>query len=174
MPISSIQATVARLSIRPPSLESDQDPNQDPMQDPMPCVPTGLEPDLVLLQDLQAPPTDTVTASVSPPISCPASPGKMHSPSVPNHQGNGFEGSTPILVSNNHVAPEAAPPAPSSLDLLASLTPEAFTLDKGCRGKQRISKQSFFQAQEGQGLQGPPNGDDPLSTLDPLWTLNKS
>lgn len=171
MPISSIQATVARLSIRPPSVESDQEPNQDPM----PSVAAGLEPDLPLLQDFQAPsPTDTVTASLSPPISCPASPGKIQSPSPPNHQGNGFEGSTPMVVSNNHTAPEAAPPAPSSLDLLASLTPEAFTLDNGCRGKQRISKQSFFQAQEGQGLQGPPDGDDPLSTLDPLWTLNKS
>lgn len=170
MPISSIQATVARLSIRPPSVESDQDPNQDPML----AVASGLEPELALLQDLQAPsPTDTVT-TVSPPISCPASPGKMQSPSPPTHQGNGFEASTPMLVSNNHAAPEAAPPVPSSLDLLASLTPEAFTLDSGCRGKQRISKQSFFQAQEGQGLQGPPNGDDPLSTLDPLWTLNKS
>lgn len=172
MPISSIQATVARLSIRPPSVESDQDPNQDPM----PFVGAGLEPELAPLQDLQAPsPTDSVTASLSPPISCPTSPGKIQSPTLPNHQGNGFEASTPMLVSNNHVAPEAAPPAaPSSLDLLASLTPEAFTLDNGCRGKQRISKQSFFQALEGQGLQGPPNGDDPLSTLDPLWTLNKS
>ncbi|XP_053083928.1 tyrosine-protein phosphatase non-receptor type 23 isoform X2 [Pangasianodon hypophthalmus] len=171
MPISSIQATVARLSIRPPSAESDQDPNQDPML----SVAAGLEPEFSLVQDLQATsPTDTVPASLSPPISSPASPGKMQSPSPPNHQGNGFEGSTPMPVSNNHAAPEAAPPAPSSLDLLASLTPEAFTLDSGCRGKQRISKQSFFQAQDGQGLQGPPNGDDPLSTLDPLWTLNKS
>lgn len=173
MPISSIQATVARLSIRPPSTESDQDPNQDLQS--MPSVAAGLEPELSLVQDLQAAsPTDTVPASLSPPLSCPASPGKMPSPSPPNHPGNGFEGSTALPVSNNHPAPEVAPPAPSSLDLLASLTPEAFTLDNGCRGKPRISKQSFFQAQEGQGLQGPPNGDDPLSTLDPLWTLNKS
>ncbi|XP_053467196.1 tyrosine-protein phosphatase non-receptor type 23 isoform X4 [Ictalurus furcatus] len=171
MSISSIQATVARLSIRPPSVESDQDPNQDPT----PSVAAGLEPELALVQDLQAPSlTDAVPASLSPPISCPASPGKMQSPSPPHHQGNGFDGSTPMPISNNHAAPEEPPPAPSSLDLLASLTPEAFTLDNGCRGKQRISKQSFFQAQEGQGLQGPPTGDDPLSTLDPLWTLNKS
>lgn len=171
MPISSIQATVARLSIRPPSVESDPDPNQDPVL----SVAAGLEPEMALVQDLQAPsPTDTVPASLSPPISCPTSPGKMQTPSPSTHQGNGFEGSTPMPVSNNHAAPEAAPPALSSLDLLASLTPEAFTLDSGCRGKQRINKQSFFQAQEGQGLQGPPSGDDPLSTLDPLWTLNKS
>ncbi|KAF4076163.1 hypothetical protein AMELA_G00227140 [Ameiurus melas] len=171
MSISSIQATVARLSIRPPSVESDQDQNQDPT----PAVVEGLEPELALVQDLQAPSLiDAFPASLSPPISCPASPGKMQSPSPPHHQGNGFDGSTPIPISNNHAAPEEPPPAPSSLDLLASLTPEAFTLDNGCRGKQRISKQSFFQAQEGQGLQGPPTGDDPLSTLDPLWTLNKS
>ncbi|TSK20078.1 Tyrosine-protein phosphatase non-receptor type 23 [Bagarius yarrelli] len=171
MPISSIQATVARLSIRPPSVESDQDPNQDPVA----CVAAGLEPELALVQDLQAfSPSDTIPASLSPPISCPTSPVKMLSPSPPNYQGNGFEGSTIMPVSNNHAALEATLPAPSSLDLLASLTPEAFTLDSGCRGKQRISKQSFFQAQEGQGLQGPSNQDDPLSTLDPLWTLNKS
>lgn len=170
MPISSIQATVARLSIRPPSVESDQDPNQDPM----PSIAAGLEPNVTLVQDLQASLTDAVPASLSPPISCPTSPGKMQSPSPPNHLGNGFEGPAPMPISDNHAAPEAAPPALSSLDLLASLTPEAFTLDNGCRGKQRISKQSFFQVQEGQGLQGPPNGDDPLSTLDPLWTLNKS
>ncbi|KAB5532835.1 hypothetical protein PHYPO_G00124720 [Pangasianodon hypophthalmus] len=89
MPISSIQATVARLSIRPPSAESDQDPNQDPML----SVAAGLEPEFSLVQDLQATsPTDTVPASLSPPISSPASPGKMQSPSPPNHQGNGFEG----------------------------------------------------------------------------------
>ncbi|KAI5092470.1 tyrosine-protein phosphatase non-receptor type 23 isoform X1, partial [Silurus meridionalis] len=171
MSISSIQATVARLSIRPPSLESEQDPNQDPM----PSIATGLEPELALVHDLQAPSlTDAFPASLSPPSSSPASPCKMQSPSPPNHQGNGFEGFAPMPVSNNHHAPEAAPPASSSLDLLASLTPEAFTLDSGCRGKPRINKQSFFLPQEGHGLQGPPNGDDPLSTLDPLWTLNKS
>ncbi|KAM9436144.1 tyrosine-protein phosphatase non-receptor type 23 isoform 2-T2 [Clarias gariepinus] len=171
MPISSIQATVARLSIRPPSADSDQDPNQDLMA----SVGTGPEPELALAQDLQAlPPIDTVPASLSPPLSCPTSPGKMQSPSPPNHQENEFDASTQLPVSNSNAAPEAAPPALSSLDLLASLTPEAFTLDTGCRSKPRISKQSFFQAQEGQGLQGPPNGDDPLSTLDPLWTLNKS
>ncbi|GAA6083853.1 tyrosine-protein phosphatase non-receptor type 23 isoform X1 [Tachysurus ichikawai] len=171
MSISSIQATVARLSIRPPSVESDQDPNQDLM----PSVAAGLEPKLALVQDLEDPSLgDTLPVSLSPPISCPTSPCKMQSPSPPSHQGNVFEGSTPMPVANNHSAPEAAPPAPSSLDLLASLTPEAFTLDNSSRGKQRISKQSFFQAQEGHGLQGPPNGDDPLSTLDPLWTLNKS
>uniref|UniRef100_A0A803YDT7 Protein tyrosine phosphatase non-receptor type 23 n=1 Tax=Meleagris gallopavo TaxID=9103 RepID=A0A803YDT7_MELGA len=82
--------------------------------------------------------------------------------------------------SSNHVeeipppAP-AAPPAPtSSLELLASLTPEAFTLDASLKGKQRMNKQNFLQAQTGEGLRAPRPSDDPLSMLDPLWTLNKS
>uniref|UniRef100_A0A671Q754 Tyrosine-protein phosphatase non-receptor type 23 n=1 Tax=Sinocyclocheilus anshuiensis TaxID=1608454 RepID=A0A671Q754_9TELE len=147
MPISSIQATVAKLSIRPPS---------DPL-----CY-------------------EAMPGSISPPLSCTSSPGKTQSPSPPSGQGNGFTGSTPASPVSNHqpsteVAPHApSPPTSSSLDLLASLTPEAFTLDSAHRGKQRISKQSFLQPQEGKGLQGPPEGDDPLSSLDPLWTLNKS
>uniref|UniRef100_A0A671Q483 Tyrosine-protein phosphatase non-receptor type 23 n=1 Tax=Sinocyclocheilus anshuiensis TaxID=1608454 RepID=A0A671Q483_9TELE len=150
MPISSIQATVAKLSIRPPS------PSQDPL-----CY-------------------EAMPGSISPPLSCTSSPGKTQSPSPPSGQGNGFTGSTPASPVSNHqpsteVAPHApSPPTSSSLDLLASLTPEAFTLDSAHRGKQRISKQSFLQPQEGKGLQGPPEGDDPLSSLDPLWTLNKS
>lgn len=66
-------------------------------------------------------------------------------------------------------------PAPtSSLELLASLTPEAFTLDASLKGKQRMNKQNFLQAQTGEGLRAPRPSDDPLSMLDPLWTLNKS
>uniref|UniRef100_A0AAY5F4T0 Tyrosine-protein phosphatase non-receptor type 23 n=1 Tax=Electrophorus electricus TaxID=8005 RepID=A0AAY5F4T0_ELEEL len=172
MPISSIQATIAKLSIRPPSIESEQEPGQE-------AIPSSLaepEPMMVPVQATEDPsPIDAVPASLSPPLSCASSPGKTPSPLPLSHHGSGFEGSTQALsVSNHHPAPEAAPPATSSLDLLASLTPEAFTLDSACRGKQRISKQSFLQPQEGQGLQGPPQGDDPLSALDPLWTLNKT
>uniref|UniRef100_A0A8C3LZM7 Tyrosine-protein phosphatase non-receptor type 23 n=1 Tax=Chrysolophus pictus TaxID=9089 RepID=A0A8C3LZM7_CHRPC len=82
--------------------------------------------------------------------------------------------------SSNHVEEvppptPAAPPAPtSSLELLASLTPEAFTLDASLKGKQRMNKQNFLQAQTGEGLRAPRPSDDPLSMLDPLWTLNKS
>uniref|UniRef100_A0A8C1N2H7 Tyrosine-protein phosphatase non-receptor type 23 n=1 Tax=Cyprinus carpio TaxID=7962 RepID=A0A8C1N2H7_CYPCA len=147
MPFSSIQATVAKLSIRPPS---------DPL-----CY-------------------EAMPGYISPPLSCTSSPGKTQLPSPPSGQGNGFSGSTPASpVSNLHPSTEAAHHAPSpstssSLDLLASLTPEAFNLDSAHRGKQRISKQSFLHPQEGKGLQGPPEGDDPLSSLDPLWTLNKS
>ncbi|XP_017593159.1 PREDICTED: tyrosine-protein phosphatase non-receptor type 23, partial [Corvus brachyrhynchos] len=70
----------------------------------------------------------------------------------------------------------AAPPASSSssLELLASLTPEAFSLDASLKGKQRMNKQNFLQAQPGEGLRGPRPSDDPLSMLDPLWTLNKA
>ncbi|NXH06625.1 PTN23 phosphatase, partial [Loxia leucoptera] len=72
--------------------------------------------------------------------------------------------------------PPAAPPASSSssLELLASLTPEAFSLDASLKGKQRMNKQNFLQAQPGEGLRAPRPSDDPLSMLDPLWTLNKA
>ncbi|NXS31768.1 PTN23 phosphatase, partial [Pomatostomus ruficeps] len=72
--------------------------------------------------------------------------------------------------------PPAGPPASSSssLELLASLTPEAFSLDASLKGKQRMNKQNFLQAQPGEGLRGPRPSDDPLSMLDPLWTLNKA
>uniref|UniRef100_A0A8C7HX11 Tyrosine-protein phosphatase non-receptor type 23 n=1 Tax=Oncorhynchus kisutch TaxID=8019 RepID=A0A8C7HX11_ONCKI len=113
MTISSIQATIAKLSIRPPSAT-------DPAMDPLEPAPATVTPD-------PAPPSG---------------------------------------------------PAPNSLELLASLTPEAFSMEGGgCKGKHRVTKQSFLQPAEGQGLhQGPSEegGDDPLSSLDPLWSLNKN
>uniref|UniRef100_A0A3P9Q668 Tyrosine-protein phosphatase non-receptor type 23 n=1 Tax=Poecilia reticulata TaxID=8081 RepID=A0A3P9Q668_POERE len=71
--------------------------------------------------------------------------------------------------------PASSAPAPSSLELLASLTPEAFSLEGGGRGKQRVTKQNFLQPAEGQGIHGTRGDDssDPLSSLDPLWSLNK-
>uniref|UniRef100_A0A8C2AVY6 Tyrosine-protein phosphatase non-receptor type 23 n=1 Tax=Cyprinus carpio TaxID=7962 RepID=A0A8C2AVY6_CYPCA len=149
MPISSIQATVAKLSIRPPSVDHEQEPGQDQMPSVSEAASTA-EPDST---DTSLQPSqdslcyEAMPDSLSPPLSCTSSPAVPHAPS---------------------------PPPSSSLDLLACLTPEAFTLDSAHRGKQRISKQSFLQPQEGKGLQGPPEGDDPLSSLDPLWTLNKS
>uniref|UniRef100_A0A7N8XVD9 Tyrosine-protein phosphatase non-receptor type 23 n=1 Tax=Mastacembelus armatus TaxID=205130 RepID=A0A7N8XVD9_9TELE len=110
MPISSIQATIAKLSIRPPSAT---DPAMEAsFPEPAP--------------------------SLSPP-------------------------------------PASFAPAPSSLELLASLAPEAFSMEGGGRGKQRVTKQSFLQPAEGQGLHGTRGneGNDPLSSLDPLWSLNK-
>ncbi|XP_052000515.1 tyrosine-protein phosphatase non-receptor type 23-like [Xyrauchen texanus] len=182
MPISSIQATVAKLSIRPPSVDHEQDPTQDqmPSASEVPSI-LDQEPTDMSLQPSQDPLSyETMPDSISSPLSCSSSPGKTQSPSTPSGQGNGFTGSTPASpILNDHQSTEAAHPAPSSptsssLDLLASLTPEAFTLDSSHRGKQRINKQSFLHPQEGKGLQGPPEGDDPLSSLDPLWTLNKS
>ncbi|XP_051722470.1 tyrosine-protein phosphatase non-receptor type 23 isoform X1 [Ctenopharyngodon idella] len=182
MPISSIQATVAKLSIRPPSIEHEQEPSQDQIPSASEAASIG-EPDPTdtSIQPSQDPLYyEVMPDSISPPLSCTSSPGKTQSPSPSSSHGNGFTGSTPASpVSNHHLSAEAAPCAPSpptssSLDLLASLTPEAFTLDSAHRGKQRFSKQSFLQPQEGKGLQGPPEGDDPLSSLDPLWSLNKS
>uniref|UniRef100_A0A671LPQ8 Tyrosine-protein phosphatase non-receptor type 23 n=1 Tax=Sinocyclocheilus anshuiensis TaxID=1608454 RepID=A0A671LPQ8_9TELE len=181
MPISSIQATVAKLSIRPPSVDHEQEPGQDQMPSVSEAASTA-EPDStdMSLQPSQDLLYEAMPDSLSPPLSCTSSPGKTQSPSPPSGEGNEFTGSTPASpVSNHHPSTEAAPHAPSpppssSLDLLASLSPEAFTLDSAHRGKQRINKQSFLQPQEGKGLQGPPEGDDPLSSLDPLWTLNKS
>ncbi len=181
MPISSIQATVAKLSIRPPSFDHELEPGQDQMPSVSEVVST-VEPDSthMTLQTSQDPLYEAMPDSISPPLSCTSSPGKTQSPSSPSGQGNGFTGSTPASpVTNHHPATEAvsqapSPPPSSSLDLLASLTPEAFNMDSANRGKQRISKQSFLQPQEGKGLQRTPEGDDPLSSLDPLWTLNKS
>ncbi|KAK7146978.1 hypothetical protein R3I94_009733 [Phoxinus phoxinus] len=182
MPISSIQATVAKLSIRPPSIDHEQELSQDQIPFASEAASIG-EPDHtdMPLQPSQDPLYyEAMPDSISPPLSCTSSPGKTQSPSPPSGHGNGFTGSTPVSpVSNHHPSTEAAPHAPSpptssSLDLLASLTPEAFTLDSAHRGKPRINKQSFLHPQEGKGLQGPPEGDDPLSSLDPLWTLNKS
>uniref|UniRef100_A0A674EKC7 Tyrosine-protein phosphatase non-receptor type 23 n=1 Tax=Salmo trutta TaxID=8032 RepID=A0A674EKC7_SALTR len=118
MTISSIQATIAKLSIRPPSAT---DPAMDPVLDI--GAPSGLE----------------------------------DQPFTP---------------------PTGLPPLSSPEKLLASLTPEAFSMEGGgCKGKHRVTKQSFLQPAEGQGLhQGPheEGGDDPLSNLDPLWSLNKN
>uniref|UniRef100_A0A673W1J9 Tyrosine-protein phosphatase non-receptor type 23 n=1 Tax=Salmo trutta TaxID=8032 RepID=A0A673W1J9_SALTR len=162
MTISSIQATIAKLSIRPPSAT-------DPAMDPVIEIgaPSGLEDqpfipatDLPLDREPAAAPardpspSETQPSFLSPPLS---SPEKVQSP-PPNAPPSG--------------------PAPNSLELLASLTPEAFSMEGGgCKGKYRVTKQSFLQPAEGQGLnQGPheDGGDDPLSCLDPLWSLNKN
>nr|XP_004662090.2 tyrosine-protein phosphatase non-receptor type 23 [Jaculus jaculus] len=143
VPISSIQATIAKLSIRPPGgLDSPA------ASLPGPAEPTGLPPANLPepTPDLSSPPP------LSPPL--PEAPQPEEEPPVPE-------------------APSLGPPS-SSLELLASLTPEAFSLDSSLRGKQRMSKQNFLQAHNGQGLMAAQPTDDPLSLLDPLWTLNKS
>lgn len=179
MPISSIQATIAKLSIRPPS-------TTDPAVDAgAPCGPE--EQAVTVLPDLDptgevSPPqdiTDQPPSSLSPPLS---SPTKACSPPP-----NGVDDAPPSTppTANHQPVPEAPPsispppassaPVPSSLELLASLAPEAFSMEGGGMGKHRVTKQSFLQPAEGQGLQGTwqNKGDDPLCSLDPLWSLNK-
>ncbi|XP_074168554.1 tyrosine-protein phosphatase non-receptor type 23 isoform X3 [Rhinolophus sinicus] len=144
VPISSIQATIAKLSIRPPGgLES-------PAAGlPGPEEPPGLPP-ASLPESTQLPPS---------------SPPRLSSP-VP-------EAPQPEEQQPDPEVPSLGPPS-SSLELLASLTPEAFSLDSSLRGKQRMSKQNFLQTHNGQGLRAAQPTDDPLSLLDPLWTLNKT
>ncbi|XP_069873806.1 tyrosine-protein phosphatase non-receptor type 23 isoform X2 [Dipodomys merriami] len=144
VPISSIQATIAKLSIRPPG--GSDPPAASP---PGPAEPPGL-PAAGLPEAAPALP------SSPPPLSSPL-------PELPQAEEQ------PPLPE----APSLGPPS-SSLELLASLTPEAFSLDSSLRGKQRMSKQNFLQAHNGQGLKAARPGDDPLSLLDPLWTLNKT
>ncbi|KAM6277362.1 tyrosine-protein phosphatase non-receptor type 23 isoform 3-T3 [Spheniscus humboldti] len=164
MPISSIQATIAKLSIKPAGAGGELGGGWVP--DPAPA------PDAA---DTEAPPVlpAGVMDAVGAPLPEPPPPG----PPVPEPPGD--------TESSNHVVenpeapggePAAPPAAPSSssLELLASLTPEAFSLDASLKGKQRMNKQNFLQAQTGEGLRGPRPSDDPLSMLDPLWTLNKT
>uniref|UniRef100_A0A672TK30 Tyrosine-protein phosphatase non-receptor type 23 n=1 Tax=Strigops habroptila TaxID=2489341 RepID=A0A672TK30_STRHB len=132
VPISSIQATIAKLSVRPGGASTEPGGGWGPEAPPL-HEPPG------------APESSNPTAE------------------------------TPGGVAVAVVAPPAtAPPSSSSLELLASLTPEAFTLDASLKGKQRMNKQNFLQAQPGEGLRAPRPSDDPLSLLDPLWTLNKA
>ncbi|XP_023681553.2 tyrosine-protein phosphatase non-receptor type 23 isoform X1 [Paramormyrops kingsleyae] len=175
MPISSIQATIAKLSIRPPSSSPEQGSilGSD--------LPGNLEPSSMTA--IHAPYTAPQPLSLSPPHSLsPSPPMKVQSPPPPTtEQGNSLDGSVnhlsgPTPAANHHPTPPqpTSSSSSSSLELLASLTPEAFTLDSSSRGKPRINKQSFLQPHNGQGLQRDPSGDDPLSSLDPLWTLNKT
>ncbi|KAG8521527.1 Tyrosine-protein phosphatase non-receptor type 23, partial [Galemys pyrenaicus] len=144
VPISSIQATIAKLSIRPPGgLEAPAASLPGPAESP------GLPPDSL-------PESTQLPSSSPPPLSSPL----LEAPQPEEEQ--------PVPE-----APTSGPPS-SSLELLASLTPEAFSLDSSLRGKQRMSKQNFLQAHNGQGLRAARPTDDPLSLLDPLWTLNKT
>lgn len=161
MPISSIQATIAKLSIRPPSATD---------------APFTVD-------DQIAAPFSDIYASLSDAPSDPA-----FSPPLSPPPPNGLDAASPCTPPSNHeplpeAVPSLSPPppavaaaAPSSLELLASLAPEAFSMEGGGKGKQRVTKQSFLAPAEGQGLHGQrgEEGDDPLSSLDPLWSLNKT
>ncbi|XP_054585600.1 tyrosine-protein phosphatase non-receptor type 23 isoform X2 [Eptesicus fuscus] len=144
VPISSIQATIAKLSIRPPG----------GLDSPVACLSGPVEPPGLLPASL--PESTQLPSSSPPPLSSPLT----ETPQPEEEQ--------PIPE-----VPSLGPPS-SSLELLASLTPEAFSLDSSLRGKQRMSKQNFLHAHNGQGLRAAQPTDDPLSLLDPLWTLNKT
>ncbi|KAM4821320.1 tyrosine-protein phosphatase non-receptor type 23 [Thomomys bottae] len=146
VPISSIQATIAKLSIRPAGAP-------DALAAPDASLPGPVE--TPALPPASLPEATPLPHSSPPPVSSPL-------PERPQP-----EEQQPLPE-----APASGPPS-SSLELLASLTPEAFSLDSSLRGKQRMSKQNFLQAHNGQGLKAEPS-DDPLSLLDPLWTLNKT
>uniref|UniRef100_F6Z3J4 Tyrosine-protein phosphatase non-receptor type 23 n=2 Tax=Equus caballus TaxID=9796 RepID=F6Z3J4_HORSE len=144
VPISSIQATIAKLSIRPPG----------GLDSPAASLPGPVEPPGPLPASL--PESTQLPSSSPPPLSSPL-------PEAPQPEE---EQPAPEV-------PSVGPPS-SSLELLASLTPEAFSLDSSLQRKQRMSKQNFLQAHNGQGLRAARPTDDPLSLLDPLWTLNKT
>ena len=151
MPISSIQATIAKLSIRPPGA-ADAAVEETEQGGALVYACPAVEP---------RPPS-----SFSPPLSSPQS--------APTSPANGLAASPPCCTPPPAAAPPLAAPAPSSLELLATLTPEAFSMEGGGKGKQRVTKQNFLQLAEGQGLWGRgEDGDDPLSSLDPLWSLGK-
>lgn len=161
VPISSIQATIAKLSIKPGGVSGE--PGGVWMPDPAP------PPDAVDMETTPALP-DGVTDGIGVPEPSPPQPPVPEPPADPESSNHVAE--TPEVPGGEPVPPPTAPL--SSLELLASLTPEAFTLDASLKGKQRMNKQNFLQAQPGEGLRGPRPSDDPLSMLDPLWTLNKT
>uniref|UniRef100_A0A8C0H4Z1 Tyrosine-protein phosphatase non-receptor type 23 n=1 Tax=Chelonoidis abingdonii TaxID=106734 RepID=A0A8C0H4Z1_CHEAB len=166
IPISSIQATIAKLSIKPPGGSPEPPPN---WQLPEPAaVPEAASPGAVPAAPAsvaqpslteQVPPT---SAELPPASSMPVPPPEAESSNCVEERPSREPSATSLA------------PSSSSLELLASLTPEAFSLDSSLRGKPRMNKQSFLQPQNGEGLRGPRPSDDPLSMLDPLWTLNKT
>uniref|UniRef100_A0A672KGB5 Tyrosine-protein phosphatase non-receptor type 23 n=1 Tax=Sinocyclocheilus grahami TaxID=75366 RepID=A0A672KGB5_SINGR len=130
MPISSIQATVAKLSIRPPSVDHEQESGQDQIPSVSEAAST-VEPDPteLSLQPSQDPLYEAMPGSISPPLSCTSSPGKTQSPSPPSGQGNGFTGSTP------HLHP--------------SKTTHAHTLDLSSQGKYSTENKKRRQGAKG-------------------------
>ncbi|XP_068091294.1 tyrosine-protein phosphatase non-receptor type 23 [Hyperolius riggenbachi] len=178
MPISSIQATIAKLSIKPSSgspeatnhsqsfpsaIVSDQASLELSQAFPSPI---SSQPDIAAQTHVEPAPSPIQPATNGPAPNIPAEVINHHAPV----SGEG------MLMPEVPTGPTAPPSSSSSLNLLASLTPEAFNLDSSQRGKQKMNKQSFLQPQNDGGLArgSKATGDDPLSMLDPLWTLNKT
>ncbi|XP_015263204.1 PREDICTED: LOW QUALITY PROTEIN: tyrosine-protein phosphatase non-receptor type 23, partial [Gekko japonicus] len=165
--------------------------HQDPQDLPEPPSAPAVENNAAVLQPPPAAPPpphpadddDGRSGSLeqAPPLSPPApgpQPTVENSHRVEDGGEEERESMKPLPLPEAPAVPVAPPSSSSSLELLASLTPEAFTLDNALKGRHRMSKQSFLQPQNGEGLRGTrPSGgddDDPLSLLDPLWTLNKT
>ncbi|XP_048366481.1 LOW QUALITY PROTEIN: tyrosine-protein phosphatase non-receptor type 23 [Sphaerodactylus townsendi] len=188
MPISSIQATIAKLSIRPPSGGSEPSANGQPSDSPpAPATEntTTLQPPPVALPypafaDYGRSGSLELASPLSPPAASAARPepaelsATMENSNHVEDEGEEDGESAKPLPGLEPVAAPVVAPSTSSLELLASLTPEAFTLDSSLKGRHKMSKQSFLQPQNGEGLRGTRPSDDPLSMLDPLWTLNKT
>ncbi|KAJ6655108.1 hypothetical protein lerEdw1_006012 [Lerista edwardsae] len=181
MPISSIQATIAKLSVRPALGDAEPSAN-GPQPGPPPPLSApanfAVVPPPPAFTDHSHPPTPEVPPPLSPPAV--AVPEAAAAAEAENHlcrlEEEKAEEPAAVLPPLSGAEPPAppAPPSSSSLELLASLTPEAFSLDSSLKGRQKVSKQSFLQPQNGEGLRGTRPSSDPLSMLDPLWTLNKT
>ncbi|XP_021237787.1 tyrosine-protein phosphatase non-receptor type 23 [Numida meleagris] len=164
VPISSIQATIAKLSVKAPGCGAEGGAGWGAEVAPAPDAAAAA------VEAVPVPPEAGTDAGTVADGDCAPIP-------EPEPQPLGEAESSNHVEEQPHAAPPAPAPAPapaSSLELLASLTPEAFTLDASLKGKQHMNKQNFLQAQTGEGLRAPRPSDDPLSMLDPLWTLNKS
>ncbi|XP_041045642.1 tyrosine-protein phosphatase non-receptor type 23 isoform X1 [Carcharodon carcharias] len=193
LPISSIQATIAKLSIKTSAgTIGDGKLNSLPSVDPSfalwsdsQTATLPLPIDNLLQQDLMVEVTSAATEPTTPSQMTPsnrplaAEINNMSSEICDSTQEEdkmkvslGNHPATSQPATTNHIM--GIDSKTTSLDLLASLTAEAFTLDTNPRNRQKISKHNFLQPQDGQGLQATHTGEDPLSLLDPLWTLNKT
>ncbi|XP_058037791.1 tyrosine-protein phosphatase non-receptor type 23 isoform X1 [Ahaetulla prasina] len=186
VPISSIQATIAKLSIRPLPGGAEPPPNGRGLE-VAPSVPSfdaALPPasSSAAPRTFPEPGCVETTLGFSPPVTpAPALPETAAltvetSSSVEEERSEEKVESLPRVepLASTRALPTSSSSSSSSLELLASLTPEAFTLDSSLKGRHKVSKQSFLQPQNGEGLRGALPTDDPLSKLDPLWTLNKT
>ncbi|XP_067834870.1 tyrosine-protein phosphatase non-receptor type 23 [Heptranchias perlo] len=193
LPISSIQATIAKLSIKTSAgIIGDGKLNSLPSFDLSFGIwsdsqPTALpvSADSLLQQDLMVEVTSAVTEQTAPSqMTPPTQPlaAETNKVSLESCGSTQEQDEMKVGLENHPIASQPAATShiastdtkASSLDLLATLTAEAFTLDTNPRNRQKISKHNFLQPQDGQGLQAAQTGEDPLSLLDPLWTINKT
>ncbi|XP_042188445.1 tyrosine-protein phosphatase non-receptor type 23 [Callorhinchus milii] len=169
LPISSIQATIAKLSIRSAAAGGPGGAGGEVRALGGEVRPT-LEPGPATWLDW--PSTDPLSAEGTAQELTTAPTASTSVPDPPPAEARGPE--TPPLAPQGPGGEEGDNSRASSLDLLASLTAEAFAMDSNPRNRQKISKENFLQPPSGQSLQPRPASADPLNLLDPLWTLNKT